>query len=149
MSMTAGVALAAAVLFALAMALLPRWLIRRGQDRLAREILESGDGQGRFELLTRAGRLASAYRRVPGVLGLRGGELEFQSRFEPPLSIPLSGIRKISSGKLLSTGRRLWRDEVLAITDSSGALVEFQMSHASCFHWRQALGVWAARQKQG
>ena len=74
-------------------------------------------------------------------------EVVFESRFEPPLEIPLAGIRKISTGKLLSTGRRLFRDEVLALTDASGKLFEFQMSHASCFQWRQHLGAWGARQK--
>ena len=125
--------------------IVPRFFIRRGQDRLAREIL--GRPDERYQLLTRAEKFVGMYRRVPGVLGMNRAEIVFENRFEPPLAIPLSEIRKISTGKLLSTGRRLFRDEVLALTDASGTLVEFQMSHASCYQWRQHLGAWGARQK--
>jgi hypothetical protein len=96
---------------------------------------------------TRAERFVGAYRRVPGVLGMTSSALVFESRFDPSIEIPLARIRKISTGKLLSTGRRLFRDEVLALTDASGSLFEFQMSQASCFQWRQHLGAWSARQK--
>jgi hypothetical protein len=138
----AGAGLAAAAL----LALVPRALLRRGQDRLAREILERA-GAHRPRLLTRAEKFVGAYRRLPGVLGMNGASLVFENRFEPPLEIPLGNIRKISTGKRLSSGRRLFRDEVLALTDASGTLFEFQMSHASCFQWRQHLGAWAAKQK--
>lgn len=142
MIIAAGAGLAAAALLALA----PRALIRRGQDRLAREILERA-GAERPRLLTRAEKFVGAYRRLPGVLGMTGASLVFENRFEPPLEIPLEKIRKISTGKRLSSGRRLFRDEVLALTDADGTLFEFQMSHASCFQWRQHLGAWSAKQK--
>ncbi len=143
MIVAGGIAVAAVLL-----ALLPRVLIRRGQDRLAVDVLAAGKGDAPYRLLTRAEKFVGSYRRLPGVLGLKRDELVFSSRFEPPVSIPLASIRKISTGKLLSTGRRLLRDEVLALTDESGALTEFQMSHASCFQWRQALGAWAAIQRK-
>ena len=127
--------------------IVPRLLIRRGQDRLAAEILARTDETDRYGLLTRAEKFVGTYRRLPGVLGMKRERLVFESRFEPPLEIPLSEIRKISTGKRLSTGRRLFRDEVLALTDASGTLREFQMSHASCFQWRRHLGAWSARQK--
>ena len=139
----AGAALAAAAL----LSAVPKAIIRRGQDRLAREILSRPGAPERPRLLTRAERFVGAYRRLPGVLGMNGKNLVFENRFEPPLEIPLSEIRKISTGRLLSSGRRLFRDEALAITDSSGVLFEFQMSHASCFQWRQHLGAWAAKQR--
>ena len=139
----AGTALAAAAL----LAVVPKAILRRGQDRLAREILARPGGPERPRLLTRAERFVGAYRRLPGVLGMNGKSLVFENRFEPPLEIPLSEIRTISTGKVLSSGRRLFRDESLAITDASGALFEFQMSHASCFQWRQHLGAWAAKRK--
>lgn len=139
--------IAGALAGALLLALVPRALIRRGQDRLAREVLARPGGGERPRLLTRAEKFVGTYRRLPGVLGLNRASLVFENRFEPPLEIPLAAIRKISTGKRLSSGRRLLRDEVLAVTDASGALFEFQMSHASCFQWRRHLGEWAARQR--
>ncbi|MGH9443915.1 MAG: hypothetical protein ACRD16_16745 [Thermoanaerobaculia bacterium] len=143
MIIAAGAGLAGAVLLGLA----PRWFLRRSQDRLARKILARPAGLDPYRLLTRAEKFVGSYRRLPGVLGMNRDSLVFESAFDPPVEIPLEQIRKISSGKLLSTGRRLFRDEVLAITDASGTLSEFQMSHASCFQWRQHLGAWGARQK--
>ena len=141
------IAAGAALIAATLLAAVPKALIRRGQDRLAREILARPGAPERPRLLTRAERFVGAYRRLPGVLGMNGRSLVFENRFEPALEIPLGEIRKISTGKLLSSGRRLFRDEALAITLASGALFEFQMSHASCFQWRQHLGAWAAKQR--
>src|SRR5258708_2941196 len=107
--------------------LVPRALIRRGQDRRAREILGRGNARDRYQLLTRAERFVGSYRRLPGVLGMRRDRLVFESRFEPPWDSSLSAIRKISTGKLLSTGRRLLREEVLTLPDADGAIFEFQM----------------------
>jgi hypothetical protein len=145
MAFTLGVAAVAAALLLIGIA--PKLLIRRGQDRLARELLARDGERDRYQLLTRAEKFVGTYRRIPGVLGLKCQRLIFESRFAPPLEIPLSGIRKIVTGKVLQSGRRLFRDEVLALTDSAGTLFEFQMSHASCFQWRQHLGAWAAEQK--
>ncbi len=150
MPFTSGAALALTALLLAVVALaavVPGFLIRRGQDSLAREILARPPGADRCELLTRAGKFVGTYRRLPGVLGLTRSKVVFENRFEPRLEIPLAEVRKISTGKLLSTGRRLFRDEVLAITDASGRLFEFQMPHASCYQWRQHLGAWGARQR--
>ena len=135
---------AGGLIFAAALFLFPRRWIRRGQDRLAAEILGRAGARGEYLLLTPADRLTGKFRRVPGALGMTRRSLIFESRFEPPFELALSAVRKIVTGKVVSNGRRLWREEVVQLTDSSGALAEFQMSHASAWQWRQHLGVWAA-----
>src|SRR5258708_32431589 len=85
--------------------IVPRLLIRRGQDRLAKEILDRASEPDRYELLTRAEKFAGSYRRLPGVLGMNRAAGVFERRFQPPLEIPLAGIRKLSTGKLPPTGR--------------------------------------------
>jgi hypothetical protein len=136
------VASAAAVL-----ALVPRRLIRRSQDRLAAEILSREGEAGALALLTPAEKFVGAYRRVPGVLGMRGGEMIFQTSFGDSWTLPMARVRKIVSGKVLSSGRRLFRDEALTLVDAEGVVSEFQMPHASAYQWRRLLSEWAARQK--
>jgi len=145
MSWLAG-GLAAAAL-ALLLLRVPRRLIRRGQDRLARSILAREAGPDSYHLLTPAERFIGAYRRIPGVLGMNRSAVVFESAFEGPTVLPLAEIRKIVSGKVVSTGRRLFRDEVLRIEVEGGGRAEFQMPHASVYQWRQHLGRWAARRK--
>jgi hypothetical protein len=125
---------------------IPKLLLRRGQDRLAAEIV-AGPEKSAFRLLTPAGRLLGGFRRLPGVLGLRSEDIVFRSRYEAERVLALSAVRRVTTGKVLSTGRRLLRAEALAIVDSHGGIHEFQMSHASIEHWRRHLGAWAARQK--
>jgi hypothetical protein len=142
----AAAGLATAVL-AILLLRIPRRLIRRGQDRLAEAILARDPGPESYHLLTPAERFIGGFRRVPGVLGMNRSAVVFESRFEAPTVVPLAEIRKIVSGKVISTGRRLFRDEVLLIELDGGRRAEFQMPHASVYQWRQSLGRWAARQK--
>jgi hypothetical protein len=135
-----------AAILTVALFLLPRRLIRAGQDKLAAEILARDAARADYLLLTPAARLTGRFRRLPGTLGLTRRSLTFESRYSSPFALDLAEIRKIVTGKTLSNGRRLWRDEVVQLTDSSGAVSEFQMSHESAWQWRQHLGVWAARQ---
>ena len=141
------VALGILAVAAFALAFVPRRLIRRSQDRLAAEILSREGKAGALELLTPAEKFVGAYRRVPGVLGMRGGEMIFQSSFGDSWTLPMGRVRKIVSGKVLSSGRRLFRDEALTLVDAEGAVSEFQMPHASAYQWRRLLSEWAARQK--
>src|SRR5262249_36257540 len=114
-------------------------------DRLAAEILARPGDKPR--LLTPADRCVGRFRRVPGVLALDAGAVRFESRLEAPTALPLDGIRRISSGVRMASGRRLIRSEVLTLVDRDGASFEYLMPHASVEHWRRALGAWAARQK--
>jgi hypothetical protein len=136
-----------AALLLLALAFVPRRLIRRGQDRLAARILERDGARSAYRLLTPAGKLIGAYRRVPGVLGMANDRLIFETSFDPPWILPMDRVRKISSGKVLASGRRLFRDEVIALENLEGARFEFQMPRASAYQWRRLLSEWAARQK--
>jgi hypothetical protein len=139
--------LVAAIVVALAIgAAVPPRLIRRSRDRLAAEILARGGAPP--ALLTPADRCIGRFRRVPGVLGLDHGAISFESRHEARLDLPLSGIRRISSGsRMTTTGRRLLRSEVLTLTGNDGTTHEFVMPKASVYQWRQHLGAWAAKQR--
>jgi hypothetical protein len=137
--------LAAIAALVAAGAIVPPILIRRSRDRLAAEIAARDP---KPLLLTPADRCIGRFRRVPGVLGLDGETIFFESRLEPARTLPPSRIRRISSGnRMTTTGRRLFRAEVLTLVDTDGAVSEFLMPKASVYHWRQALGAWAAKQK--
>jgi len=138
---------AAALLAAAAMAvmLLPRLWIGRGQDRLAARTL-AGDPEG-WRLLTRAELVAGAYRRLPGVLGLRVDRVEFIGLFDESVLIPTDRIRKIVTGARLGSGRLLFRLEVLRITRVAGDEVEFVLSLPTASAWRSHLGLWAMAER--
>jgi hypothetical protein len=130
----------------LLLSLLPRALLTRSQNRLARGLLEA-DAE-RFKLLTRAEFVVSRYRRLPGVLGLTDGALEFTGLFGEAIRIATVRIRKIETGERLTSGRRLFRLEVLRLTPASGERLEFVLSPASAFAWRSHLGLWAVSERQ-
>jgi len=136
--------LIAAALIAL-LAAIPAAMLRRGRDRLAAEIL-ARPGPPPL-LLTPADRCTGRFRRVPGVAGMDGAAITFESRFEPPTVLPLSQIRRVWSGNRMASGRRLLRAEVLALVDTQGRTLELLMPRASVYQWRQYLGAWAARKK--
>lgn len=138
--------LAIAAVAALGLAV-PPFLIRRGRDRLASEILARGGAKP--ALLTPADRCTGRFRRVPGVAGMDREAIRFESRLEEPTVIPLSRVRKISSGNRMASGRRLLRAEVLTLLDADGRTLELLMPRASVYQWRQHLGAWAARRKAG
>ena len=126
-------------------AAVPPLLIRRGRNRLAAEILAREGSPP--SLLTPADRCAGRFRRVPGVAGLDRRAITFESRLEEPTTIPLSRLRRVSSGNRMASGRRLLRAEVLTLLDTEGRTLELLMPRASVYQWRQHLGAWAARQK--
>ncbi len=138
---------AAAGLIALggAAVLVPRLLITRAQDRLARRLLEGApDG---FRLLTRAERVNGPYRRTPGILGLTGNAVVFEGLFGENETLPTSRIEKIATGQRLASGRRLLRLEVLRFTSTGGEKLEFVLPRASAGAWRSHLGLWAGAQR--
>src|SRR5580765_28171 len=125
----------------------PPILIRRGRDRLAAEVLARAGPKP--ALLTPADRCAGRFRRVPGVAGMDRETITFESRLEAPTVIPLSRVRRVSSGNRMASGRRLLRAEVLTLLDMDGRTLELLMPRASVYQWRQHLGAWAARRKAG
>jgi hypothetical protein len=140
-------AVLAAVAGALALALaMPRVLVRRAQDRLARRLLAE-DG-GRFKLLTRAELSRGTYRRLPGVLGLTQDALVFEGLFGEIETLLTARIRKIVTGDRLSSGRRLLRAEVLRIAGASGDELEFVLAAPSAAAWRSHLGLWAVQERK-
>ncbi len=133
---------AAIVLLVAIGAAVPPRLIRRSRDRLAAEIL-AREGAAPA-LLTPADRCIGRFRRIPGVLGLDREAIFFESRHEARIDLPLSGIRRISSGnRMTTTGRRLLRAEVLTLAGGDQTH-EFVMPKASVYQWRQHLGAWVA-----
>jgi hypothetical protein len=137
------VALAAAAAL-LSVLTVPRILLRRAQDRLAKEKLASGNPM----LLTRADLVAGRHRRVPGILGLTTSAVRFDGLFEESVVIPTSEIQKIETGKRLANGRLLLRLEVLRLTRSGGGQTEFVLTLASAAAWRSHLGLWAVKERQ-
>jgi hypothetical protein len=130
----------------LALSTIPRLLLNRAQDRLAARLLAGG--AERCKLLTRAELVAGRHRRLPGVLALTEEAIEFSGLFGESVPIATRRIQKIETGSRLSSGRRLFRLEVLRVTRSSGEREEFVLSPASASAWRSHLGLWAARERQ-
>ncbi|MFY9552531.1 MAG: hypothetical protein WAU32_15400 [Thermoanaerobaculia bacterium] len=125
---------------------LPRLLLRRAQDRLASRLL--ADATAPFDLLTRAELFVGPHRRLPGVLGLGGGALVFESLFGESTTLPTQRIQKIVTGDRLANGRRLFRLEVLRLTRSNGEDLEFILAPASAAAWRSHLGLWAVKERK-
>jgi hypothetical protein len=134
-----------ALLFLLA-SVVPRRFLARAQDRLARQKLDAAGGGVR--LLTRAELVHGKYRRLPGVLGLTSDLLFFEGIFGEASELATSRIAKIETGRRLAGGRLLLRLEVLRITPSSGAPMEFVVTRPSAHAWRSHLGLWAMKERQ-
>jgi hypothetical protein len=135
----------AAVVVALIL-VVPRTLLGRAQDRLAKRLLE--DERAPFQLLTRAELCAGKYRRLPGVLGLTASAVEFRGIFGEAETVATARIRKIVTGSRLSIGRRLLRREALRLSRTSGEDLEFVLSRASASAWRSHLGLWAIAERK-
>ena len=138
-------AAAVAILFVLLLVVAPRVLLRRSQDRLAKRLL-AAEGET-LKLLTRAELVIGKYRRVPGVLGLSEEAVAFRGLFGETERIPTSRIQKIITGGRLASGRRLFRLEVLRLTQTGGGELELVMSPASAAAWRSHLGLWAVQER--
>ena len=146
MSGTTALALGALLFLLVALIVLPRRLLSRAQDRLARERLEKESAS--FRLLTRADLVSGRYRRLPGLLGLTVDRLIFEGLFGESLEMDTSRIRKIETGRRLANGRLLFRHEVLRISLSSGEAVEVVLTVAAAGAWRSHLGLWAMKERQ-
>jgi hypothetical protein len=140
-------AVAGLALFFLALAVVPRLLLKRAQDRLAARLLGGPDGAG-WKLLTRAELVVGQRRRLPGVLGLTSDSLVFEGLFGEREIVALPGIGKIVTGRRLSGGRLLVRQEVLRIARTAGGELEVVLSPASAGAWRSHLGLWAVEERR-
>ena len=126
--------------------LVPKWLLGRAQDRLARKLL--AEDAGRYKLLTRAALVAGTHRRLPGVLGLTGEAVEFHGLFGERVALPTGRIQKIVTGRRLANGRQLVRLEILRLTRPDGEEIEVVLSRASASAWRSHLGLWAVGERK-
>lgn len=125
---------------------LPRWLLGRAQDRLARRVIaQNPEG---YKLLTRAELVAGAHRRLPGVLGLTEDTVVFHGLFGETTTLATQSIHKIVTGQRLASGRQLLRLEVLRLTRPDGTDVELVLSRASASAWRSHLGLWAVQERK-
>lgn len=124
----------------------PRLLISRAQDRLANDVI-AREGSAP-KLLTRADLLVGRYRRVPGVLEWSGDVLEFHGIYGESSLLPMAQVQKIATGKRLSNGRILARQEALRLTQTSGEEEEYVLTPASAHAWRSHLGLWAGRERE-
>jgi len=139
---------AAAVAAALVLvAVVPRLLLTRAQDRLATRLLaETGAS---YKLLTRAELCTgSAYRRLPGVLGLTEDAVVFHGLFGETETLATARIQKIVTGTRLSSGRQLLGREVLRVARSGGGELEVVLARASASAWRSHLGLWAVAERR-
>ena len=137
---------AAAAVVAALVVVVPRALLARAQDRLARRIL--GEPGAAFKLLTRAELCTGAHRRVPGVLGLTEGSLAFHGVFGDTEMLPTARIQKIVTGTRLASGRALHGRQVLRLTRTGGEELEFVLARASASAWRSHLGLWAVEERR-
>jgi hypothetical protein len=141
------VILAATVIVAVLVAVVPRVLLGRAQDRLAKSLLEETGAS--FKLLTRAELCTvGAYRRLPGVLGLTEDALVFHGVFGEAETLPTARIQKIVTGTRLASGRELLGREVLRLTRSGGEELEFVLARAPASAWRSHLGLWAVEERR-
>lgn len=124
----------------------PRLLIRRAQDRLARGTM-AREGKA-LKLLTRAELVIGRFERIPGLLAWRDDVLAFQGIGGHSVTIPPSRIQKIVTADRLSSGRLLVKLEILRLTDSSGEELEFVVARNSADAWRRLLGEWSVRERQ-
>jgi hypothetical protein len=124
---------------------LPRLLIVRAQDRIAKQTMFR-DGKS-LKLLTRADLVVGRYRRIPGLLVWRDDILAFQGIEGHEISLPPSQIQKIVTADRLAKGRLLVKLEVLRLTDSAGSELEFVLAKDTAKAWRSLLGEWAGRQR--
>jgi hypothetical protein len=138
-----GASLVAALL---ALVLIPRFLLQRAQDRLAKDAIAREPEA--WKLLTRAELVAGRYRRLPGLLGLKEGSVEFSGLYGESILVPTDRIQKIATGTRLASGRQLMRREVLRITKSGGEDVEVVLTRDAASAWRSHLGLWAMAQRQ-
>lgn len=137
----AGFALAIA-----ALAVVPRLLLTRAQDRLAERLLAGRNNE--FKLLTRAELVIGPRRRLPGVLGLTEDAIVFEGLFGESDTLATSRIAKIITGRRLSSGRTLVRQEVLRIARTGGGELEVVLAPASAAAWRSHLGLWAVEERK-
>jgi hypothetical protein len=138
----AGLAVLAVVL-----SVVPRLLLQRAQDRLASRLLE-GEAGSAYRLLTRAELVAGPRRRLPGVLGLTADSVVFLGLFGERELVATSRISKIITGRRLSSGRTLLRQEVLRIARPAGDELEVVLTRAAAGAWRSHLGLWAIEERK-
>src|SRR5262249_39968034 len=116
----------ALLLLLVAFLVLPRLFLERAQDRLARETLARDPDA--WKLLTRADLVVGHYRRLPGILGLKAGALEFAGLYGETILIATDRIRRVTTGARLASGRLLLRREVLRLSRTGGEDVEFVLT---------------------
>jgi len=126
--------------------LVPRLLISRAQDRLAREKM-AREGHS-LRLLTRAELVIGRYKRIPGLLSWRDDVLAFQGISGHTVNIPPSRIQKIVTADRIAAGRLLFKLEVLRLMDTDGQELEFVVARDSADAWRRLLGEWSVRERQ-
>jgi hypothetical protein len=123
----------------------PRLLIGRAQDQLARTTM-ARDGKT-LKLVTRAELVIGKFQRIPGLLSWRDDVLVFQGIDGHTETIPPSRINKIVTADRMGSGRLLVKLEVLRFTDSEGEELEFVVARNSADAWRKMLGQWAGQQR--
>jgi hypothetical protein len=144
LTVTAWIVIGAAILLA-AFFVVPRLLIGRAQDRLAKTAM-AREGKA-LKLLTRAELVIGRFERIPGLLAWRDDVLSFQGIQGHTVSVPPSRIQKIVTADRLTSGRLLMKLEVLRLTDTDGEELEFAVARNSADAWRRLLGEWALRQR--
>ncbi|HEY3172978.1 MAG TPA: hypothetical protein VGK86_10430 [Thermoanaerobaculia bacterium] len=126
--------------------LVPRLLISRAQDLLAKRTM-AREGKS-LKLLTRAELAVGRFRRIPGLLLWRDDVLAFQGIAGHTVNIPPSRIQKIVTADRLASGRLLIKLEVLRLTHADGEELEFVVARDSADAWRRLLGEWSVREHQ-
>jgi hypothetical protein len=136
-----------AVAILAAVLLVPRLLIGKAQDRLAK-VTMAREGK-LLKLLTRAELVTGRFERIPGLLAWRDDVLSFQGIEGHTIQIPPSRIRKVVTADRMARGRLLVKLEVLRLTDIDGEDLEFVVARNSADEWRRLLGEWSVRERQG
>jgi hypothetical protein len=143
---TLGWILLGAVAILSAVFLVPRLLIGKAQDRLAKATM-AREGKA-LKLLTRAELVTGRFERIPGLLAWRDDVLTFQGIEGHTIQIPPSRIRKIVTADRMARGRLLVKLEVLRLTDTDDEELEFLIARSSAGVWRRLLGEWSVRERR-
>ena len=141
----AGWLLLGAAAIGVALFLLPRLLIGRAQDRMAKTTMYR-DGKS-LKLLTRAELVTGRFQRIPGLLAWRDDVLSFQGIDGHTVNVPPARIQKIVTADRLASGRLLVKLEILRLTNTDGEELEFVVARNSADAWRRLLGEWAGRER--
>ena len=81
---------------------------------------------------------------LPGTVALTPASLAWHALLSVPGSFTFEEIRRLETDDRTQAKRGFFSSKVLRVTPVRGEPIEFVLSSAHAWEWRQALGEWAA-----